>query len=118
MITILFPACLLCYNVIVAVGAAVQVGWDTAARVVMPKYYGDSDIAMQLVLAEIGHQGCSFLVAGRLDEKGDGRFKTLDDIVLPPSTRMLFKPIPESSFRSDISSTTLRAARQGLLVEG
>jgi hypothetical protein len=92
-----------------------QVGWDTAARVVMPKYYGDSETAMQLVLAEIGHQGCSFLVAGRLDEKGDGRFKTLDDIRLPQSTNMLFKPIPEGRFRSDISSTSLRGAGQGLV---
>jgi hypothetical protein len=97
------------------VGVDVQVGWDTAARVVMPKYYEDSDTAMQLVLAEIGHQGCSFLVAGRVDEKGDGRFKTLDDIVLPPSTSVLFKPIPEGMFRADISSTSLRAAGQGVV---
>lgn len=92
-----------------------QVGWDTAVRVVMPKYYGDSDTSMQLVLAEIKHLGCHFLVAGRVDDKTDGGFKTLSDIQLPPGTQGgLFKAIPEASFRSDVSSTALRAAGKGL----
>lgn len=84
-------------------------------RVVMPKYYGGSTEAMDLVLAEIGWQGCSFLVAGRLDDKGGGGFKTLADIQLPPGADpQLFRAIPEASFRSDVSSTALRAAGKGL----
>lgn len=83
-------------------------------RIVMPKYYGGSDTAMQLVLADIRHMGCSFLVAGRVDDKGDGRFKTLGDIDMPPGSEGLFRAIPEGSFRSDVSSTALRAAGQGL----
>lgn len=95
--------------------AVVQVGWDTAVRVVMPKYYSDSEVAMQLVLAEIGHHGCHFLVAGRVDEKGDGHFKTLADIALPHGTDQLFRSIPEDLFRSDVSSTSLRASGMGLV---
>jgi hypothetical protein len=91
-----------------------QVGWDTAVRIVMPKYYGGGDAAMQLVLAEIGHQGCRFLVAGRVDDKGDGRFKTLQDIEMPKACQHIFEAIPEGCFRSDVSSTFLRAAGKGL----
>lgn len=83
-------------------------------RIVMPKYYGDRDIAMQLVLAEIGHQGCRFLVAGRVDDKGDGSFKTLRDIEMPTACLHIFEAIPEGCFRSDVSSTSLRAAGKGL----
>lgn len=78
----------------------------------MPKYYGDSDTSMQLVLAEIQHLGCHFLVAGRVDDKGDGTFKTLADIQLVRGMDDLFKAIPD--FRSDVSSTALRAAGQQL----
>jgi hypothetical protein len=80
----------------------------------MPKYYSNSEVGMQLVFRDIQHAGCSFLVAGRVDDKGDGRFKSLDDIQLPPEMAGLFAGIPEEQFRSDISSTALRAAGQGL----
>jgi hypothetical protein len=91
------------------------VGWDTAARIVLPKYYGDSDAAMALVLADIAAQGCHFLVAGRRDDKGDGSFRTLADIALPPRCPPgLFCEIPEVAFRADVSSTALRAAGKGL----
>lgn len=89
-------------------------GWDTAVRIVMPKYYGNTDVGLQLTFAEIRHHGCKFLVAGRVDDKGDGRFKTLTDIVVPPEMTDMFEGIPESVFRSDVSSTALRAMGAGL----
>jgi hypothetical protein len=47
-------------------GTVFVVGVDTAARIVMPKYYKGSDTAMRAVLQEILDAGCSFLVAGRV----------------------------------------------------
>ena len=91
-----------------------QLGWDTAVRIVMPKYYGNTEVGLQLTFADIRHQGCRFLVAGRVDDKGDGTFKTLKDINLPPELADLFEQIPESVFRSDVSSTSLRAQGLGL----
>ncbi|WIA37878.1 hypothetical protein OEZ86_014725 [Tetradesmus obliquus] len=95
-------------------GATFVLGWDTAVRIVMPKYYGGSETGMALVFRDIQHAGCSFLVAGRVDDKGDGQFKGLQDIALPAEVAGLFAGIPEDKFRSDISSTALRAAGQGL----
>lgn len=56
------------------------VGYDTAIRLVMPKYYG-GHTQMLLQLSALHHQGCKFLVAGRLGE--DGAFLTLDSIDVP-----------------------------------
>ena len=66
-----------------------MVGVDTAARLVDPRFYGDSAAAMQRALAEVECHGCSFLVAGRLVEE---RYRTLADIALPlpPALRALF----------------------------
>lgn len=99
---------------IIACLPCLQLGWDTAVRIVMPKYYGGSETGMVLVFRDIQHAGCSFLVAGRVDDKGDGQFKGLQDIALPAEVAGLFAGIPEDKFRSDISSTALRAAGQGL----
>ncbi|KAL4451608.1 hypothetical protein ABPG75_007270 [Micractinium tetrahymenae] len=85
------------------------VGYDTAVRLVKPEYYG-SDQAMLLQFARLRHQGCSFLVAGRVGD--DGKFRTLSDLEMPDMLPRggLFEEIPSSEFRSDISSTELRAA--------
>lgn len=56
------------------------VGYDTAIRLVMPKYYGGRT-RMLLQLAALRHRGCQFLVAGRLGESG--RFLTLDKVDMP-----------------------------------
>ena len=56
------------------------VGYDTAIRLVMPKYYG-SHTKMLLELTALHHRGCQFLVAGRA---GDNRkFLTLGDVDIP-----------------------------------
>jgi hypothetical protein len=87
-------------------GVPFVVGWDTAVRLVDPRYYGGDESAMLTALAEIWATGSRFLVAGR---HVDGSFKTLDDVAVPQGFYPLFQPIPESDFRVDVSSTHLRA---------
>jgi hypothetical protein len=89
-------------------GQAFIVGWDTAVRLVAPRYYeGDSPQAMVAALAEMQALGCRVLVAGRAHE---GEFRTLAEIDLPPAVAGLFEAISEAAFRADISSTDLRGA--------
>lgn len=95
-------------------GRAFIIGWDTAVRLVAPRYYADAgraaggadgETAMLAALARMWAGGAQFLVAGRLD---GGRFKTLDDVAVPAGFRPMFRTIPESLFRRDLSSTDLR----------
>ena len=44
---------------------------DTAQRLVMSKYYNNSQSEMVAALAEIKVLGCDFLVAGRLRSTGE-----------------------------------------------
>ena len=87
-------------------GRTFVVGWDTAIRLVAPRYYGDDPDAMMVALAEMLAAGTKFLVAGREDS---GAFKTLADVEVPQGFNGLFKDVPEDQFREDISSTQLRA---------
>ena len=87
-------------------GCPFIIGWDTAVRLVAPRYYGGSSSDMLTALAEIWAAGCKFLVAGRDD---DGVFRTLADVPVPEGFKPLFQEISESQFREDISSTALRA---------
>jgi len=89
-------------------GAAFVVGFDTAARVIQPRYYGDSEAAMLAALAEMRDRGNTFLVAGRADD--EGRFHELPELVIPDGFAGLFRAIPARLFRHDISSTEIRAA--------
>jgi hypothetical protein len=84
-------------------------GYDTAARLVAPRYYG-GEAGMLAALGVLRDTGCGFLVAGRLSE---GRFYTLADLPIPASFATLFTPIPEANFRADVSSTELRAHHRG-----
>ena len=86
-------------------GCTFIIGWDTAVRLVAPRYYGGDESAMVTALAEIWALGCRFLVAGR---EVDGKFHTLADVAVPQGFGLLFQSIPESAFRVDISSTSLR----------
>jgi hypothetical protein len=88
-------------------GTTFVVGYDTAVRILHPRYYQDSEAQMLAALAEIRECGGRFLVAGRADE--NGAFYHLDDMTIPPSVRDLFLPLPPDRFRRDISSTELRA---------
>ena len=86
-------------------GCTFVIGWDTAVRLVDPRYYCNDEFEMLRALDEIRARGCRFLVAGR----SDGRvFRGLEDVRLPSGFEALFSPIPESEFRCDMSSTELR----------
>ena len=86
-------------------GSTFVIGWDTAARLINPKYYDQSENIMYNSLNEIEETGCDFLVAGRL---ADGSFRELSALQIPARFKKIFKSIPESKFRIDISSTQLR----------
>ena len=86
-------------------GTTFLLGWDTAIRLVAPRYYG-GEPEMMLALAEMMAGGTKFLVAGRSDQ---GEFRTLDDVDVPAGFAPMFSGIDEAMFRRDISSTELRA---------
>jgi hypothetical protein len=88
-------------------GSTFVIGADTAERLFLSKYYGDDEDQMHLALEEIAKSGASFLVACRID--ASGRVCTLTDIAVPRRYADLFIEIPERRFRSDMSSTELRA---------
>lgn len=86
-------------------GSVFVIGYDTASRLVSPRYYGNSEPAMLASLAVVRAAGCSFLVAGRLVGE---HFQTLTQVAVPPEFTDLFRAIPPDVFRVDISSTDLR----------
>lgn len=83
------------------------VGWDTAKRVLDPKY-SSSDGSMWKELSEMLANNNQFYVAGRLDK---GKFNGIDDLKIPASLKQLFVGISEDLFRSDISSTEIRESK-------
>lgn len=91
-------------------GATFVVGYDTAVRIVAPRYYNDSYEQMLAALAEIRDHGCRFLVAGRAGD--DGRFRHPAELDVPEHFNALFYDIPAALFRRDVSSTELRATGQ------
>jgi hypothetical protein len=82
------------------------IGWDTAVRLVHPRYYGASEPAMHAALQELRELGTRFLVAGRVNQ--EGQFLSLADAAVPGTFADMFDAIPERLFRADISSTELR----------
>ena len=96
------------------------VGADTMRRIADAKYYEDGDV--DAAVDELARIGCRFLVFGRVLDRPSGRapdqasghgepsrFVTLDDLSLPGKLRDLAQGISEAEFRSDVSSTALRA---------
>ena len=86
-------------------GCTFIIGVDTAVRLFDPRYYGNSESRMLLAFEQMRRRGCGFLVAGRVN--GDA-FQTLSDVRIPDGLDSMFTAIPESAFRSDISSTQIR----------
>jgi hypothetical protein len=84
------------------------VGYDTAIRLLDAKYYGSGGV--DDALQSIAHNGCRFLVAGRID--AHGVFLQLDRHTIPSQWQHLFVLLDEQSFRRDISSTNIRAGIQ------
>ena len=92
-------------------GCTFIIGVDTAVRLFDPRYYGNSATQMLLAFEQMRRRGCNFLVAGRVS--GD-TFQTLADVPVPHSIASMFTAMPESAFRSDISSTQIRSAQSGV----
>jgi hypothetical protein len=86
-------------------GCVFVLGYDTAVRLVDPRYYG-GEAARDAALEFIRAHSCRFLVAGRAQ---NGVFLTMSDIAIPASARDLFIELPEQAFRVDLSSTEIRA---------
>ena len=82
-------------------GAWFALGYDTAIRLLSPKYHAD----IPSMLGEFRSLNIRFVVAGRLYR---GKFEGLADMKVPPGFEDLFIPISEGLFREDISSTELR----------
>lgn len=87
-------------------GCTFAVGYDTAARLVDPRYY-DGEAGRDTALATVRAQGCRFIVAGRAV---DGAFHTMREIAIPTAFADLFVNLPEHLFRVDLSSSEIRAA--------
>lgn len=85
-------------------GSVFVVGVDTAVRIIDDRYYADS-AGCTTALAEIHDRGCRFLVAPRVHH---GRFLRLGELTVPRSLPPVFSELPESLFRSDLSSTAIR----------
>ena len=91
-------------------GVTFVVGADTMCRIADAKYYENGDV--DAAVDELAGAGCRFLVFGRLLEQEQGeRFVTLGDLELPDRLRALSEGFSEAEFRSDVSSTVLRAGR-------
>lgn len=86
------------------------VGFDTATRILQPRFYDDSLEKRDEALAELQSLNCSLLVAGRIDS--EGVFHDCSELPIPSEYTSLFQAIPDSVFRLDISSTTLRKTGQ------
>ncbi len=82
------------------------VGYDTAVRILHPRYYDNSRDKCHAALTAIQKQGCSFLVAGRVGSSGI--FRDITHLDIPPAFTTLFRSISMQQFRKDISSTELR----------
>jgi nicotinamide mononucleotide (NMN) deamidase PncC len=91
-------------------GATFVIGADTVQRIVAPKYYSESQSSMLAALEQIASRGCAFQVAARAD--ATGQLRSLAEIAIPPSFKGLFRQIPESRFRLDLSSSNIRAQTQ------
>jgi len=85
--------------------AAFVLGFDTAVRLIDPKYYG-GEKGRDAALAKLVERGCRVVVGGRAD--GEGVFRVWEDR-LAGEFRGLFEVIPETEFRVDVSSTLLRS---------
>jgi hypothetical protein len=89
-------------------GTTFVIGYDTAVRVLNPRYYHNDPAQMEVALNEIQERDCRFLVAGR--KYHNNRFYEATELDIPPKFTGLFATIPGDRFRRDISSSELRAA--------
>ena len=88
-------------------GCTFIIGWDTAARLFAPRYYGGDEERMLAAMSEVRARDCGFLVAGRTV---DGEFRSVTGLEIPVGFSDMLTAIPEEVFRQDLSSTELRLA--------
>lgn len=88
-------------------GVAFVLGYDTAERLVDPRYCGGDPAARDAVLRGLLAAGCRVVVGGRVGP--DGAFRVWDAGAAGEEFRGLFVPLTEADFRADVSSTALRA---------
>src|SRR5262249_25256952 len=74
-------------------GVAFVVGWDTAVRVVDPKYYG-GDAGRDAALRVLRECGCRLVVGGRLD--AGGAFRVWDGAGVADEFAELFIALTEA----------------------
>jgi nicotinamide mononucleotide (NMN) deamidase PncC len=90
-----------------APGCTFVVGADTLTRLGDAKYYDGSCTERDAAITAIGDAACRFLVFGRAM---NGNFRSLSDVTIPDSLRVLCTEVSEAEFRDDTSSTALRGA--------
>lgn len=88
-------------------GITFVIGYDTAVRILEPRFYEGDQQGMRSSLEAVGSLGCNFLVAGRLTGSA---FQSITDLPVPAEFQDLFQPIPEDRFREDVSSSEIRNA--------
>ena len=86
-------------------GSAFVLGWDTAVRVIDPKYYGGL-IERDAALRQLRDLGCRLVIGGRLD--ATGAFRIWDRDAVSEEFAELFIALTEADFRVDVSSSALR----------
>eukprot|EP00040_Diaphanoeca_grandis_P017368 m.90412 g.90412 ORF g.90412 m.90412 type:complete len:282 (-) comp26395_c0_seq1:41-886(-) len=87
------------------------VGFDTACRIVDPKYYNGSQAGVTHMLSQLKTLGTTIVVVGRVEDpaSGTGKFLTLVDVPnIPERFADLFVGLTEEEFRVDLSSSQLR----------
>ncbi len=90
-------------------GAAFVLGWDTAVRVIDPKYYG-GEAGRDAALRKLRACGSRFVIGGRID--ATGTFRVWDGGGRTNEFADLFVPLTEADFRADVSSTDLRRSHK------
>lgn len=86
-------------------GVVFVVGYDTAERILQPRFYDNSETVMLESLTAIRDTGSRFLVAGRLQADA---FRIVKNLQIPLDFHAMFTEISQSVFRRDISSSDLR----------
>lgn len=89
-------------------GVTFVVGYDTAERILQPRFYGNSETVMREALAAIRDAGSRFLVAGRVMEE---EFRIVKNLRIPLDFHAIFIEVSQRVFRRDISSTDIRQQR-------
>ena len=87
-------------------GTTFVIGYDSAVRLIDPRYYRHLPAERDHALATLNVASCRIIVGGRIDDAG--QFRVWDERVVSAEFRNLFVPLVEADFRVDLSSTELR----------